>query len=59
MAFRRRGYERDALLQAVVERVGFEDLVQDEEAERGQRQQLATLPEEVSGLTPSEHSCSF
>ena len=35
MAFRRRGYERDALLQAVIDRSGFKDLVESEEAERG------------------------
>ncbi len=53
MAFRRRGYERDALLNAVISRAGFKDLVESAEAERGQEQpQLATLPEEVS-----EHSC--
>eukprot|EP00935_MAST-01C_sp_MAST-1C-sp1_P000326 g326.t1 len=48
MAFRRRGYERDALLRAVIDRAGFQDLVESEEAERGQAQQLATLPEELS-----------
>ena len=47
MAFRRRGYERDALLQAVIDRSGFKDLVESEEAERGQEQPLATLPEEL------------
>eukprot|EP00935_MAST-01C_sp_MAST-1C-sp1_P002181 g2181.t1 len=47
MAFRRRGYERDALLQAVISRAGFKDLVESEEAERGQEQPLATLPEEL------------
>eukprot|EP00935_MAST-01C_sp_MAST-1C-sp1_P001221 g1221.t1 len=48
MAFRRRGYERDALLQAVIARANFKDLVASEEAERGQEQPLATLPEELS-----------
>ena len=50
MAFRRRGYERDALLQAVIDRSGFKDLVESEEAERGQEQPLATLPEEQRSL---------
>ena len=55
MAFRRRGYERDALPQAVIQRAGFKDLVESEDAEQGQPQEqpLATLPEEVS-----EFSCS-
>eukprot|EP00935_MAST-01C_sp_MAST-1C-sp1_P001090 g1090.t1 len=48
MAFRRRGYERDALLQAVIERANFQDLVESEGAERGQEQRLATLPEDLS-----------
>ena len=48
MAFRRRGYERDALLQAVIARAGFKDLVESEEAEQGQEQPLAQLPEEIS-----------
>ena len=50
MAFRRRGYERDALLRAVIERANFDDLMNDsEEADPAQaKQQLATLPEELS-----------
>ena len=48
MAFRRRGYERDALLHAVVERAGFAHLVREEEQQQRRRQQLATLPEELS-----------
>ena len=53
MAFRRRGYERDALLRAVIERANFKDLMtESEEAEPAQaKQQLATLPEEVSALS--------
>eukprot|EP00935_MAST-01C_sp_MAST-1C-sp1_P002365 g2365.t1 len=46
MAFRRRGYERDALLQAVIDRVGYKDLAGD--AHEEQKQQLATLPEELA-----------
>ena len=49
MAFRRRGYERDALLQAVVERSGYLELIQEEEEQQGgQKQLLAALPHELS-----------
>ena len=48
MAFRRRGYERDALLQAVVERAGYAGLA-DNASEQKEGRQLATLPDEVSG----------
>ena len=50
MAFRRRGYERDALLTAVVERAGFKDLLADSEVDvHGQagKPNLAILPEEL------------
>ena len=49
MAFRRRGYERDALLQAVVERSGYLELIQEEEEQQGgQKRLLAALPHELS-----------
>ena len=50
MAFRRRGYERDALLRAVIERVGFQDLAYDQslEAEQEQELPLASLPPELA-----------
>ncbi len=47
MPFRRRGYERDALLQAVIDKAGYTDLVESEEAVPGQKQKLATLPQEL------------
>ena len=49
MAFRRRGYERDALLQAVIDRSGFKDLVAANKQQEP-TQRLAKLPDEVSGL---------
>ena len=49
MAFRRRGYERDALLQAVVERSGYLELIREEEEQQGgQKRLLAALPHELS-----------
>eukprot|EP00935_MAST-01C_sp_MAST-1C-sp1_P000028 g28.t1 len=48
MAFRRRGYERDALLSAVVERAGFGGLVQQREGAQEQKQRLAALPSELA-----------
>ena len=48
MAFRRRGYERDALLHAVIERAGFLDLIENEDTEQDQQKRLATLPDELS-----------
>ena len=47
MAFRRRGYERDALLQAVIERANFTDLIDTPHSREQEKQQLATLPEEL------------
>ena len=46
LPFRRRGYERDAMLQSVIERAGFQDLLR-VEAKVEQKQQLAVLPVEV------------
>ena len=48
MAFRRRGYERDALLRAVIQRAGYAGLT-GSASERQEGKQLATLPDEVSG----------
>eukprot|EP00935_MAST-01C_sp_MAST-1C-sp1_P002419 g2419.t1 len=48
MAFRRRGYERDALLQAIIERAGYLDLIEVENAQHEQKQPLASLPQELA-----------
>ena len=51
MAFRRRGYERDALLQAMIERAGFTDLVDEaDEQRRGGKDD-----EEGGNATEREH----
>ena len=47
MAFRRRGYERDALLQAVIQRAGYAGLM-GSASERQEGKKLATLPDELA-----------
>eukprot|EP00935_MAST-01C_sp_MAST-1C-sp1_P002801 g2801.t1 len=48
LAFRRRGYERDALLWSVIEVAGFKELIDKDTAGAGEQQQLATLPKALS-----------
>jgi hypothetical protein len=49
MPFRRRGYERDSMLQTLLERAGFKDLLAGREtkAESGGGGQLAKVPHEI------------
>jgi hypothetical protein len=46
LPFRRRGYERDAMLQSVIERAAFQDRLR-VQVKTEQKQQLAVLPVEV------------
>ena len=51
LPFRRRGYERDALLQSVIEASGFSGLLEREgkgNAQGDEKQRLALLPDELS-----------
>eukprot|EP00935_MAST-01C_sp_MAST-1C-sp1_P001841 g1841.t1 len=56
MAFRRRGYERDALLHAVIEKAGYKELMETAASDRQeQKDTLAKLPDELRAFDLDQH----